>query len=415
MFVKDKNDLLTKNDSISANSTDLMETTEVPINFWKHKEYRREREGGKLMLTSGLSYFVRLIVMITHLHCPKILPCRMLSLAKLPWNRHETGEIFIGSLPRCFYTSIKKKLVLLEVLKKGVKLGELTAYDMDSFCNRTIFAGQKLLAGDSLMLSHELCAYPTSFIDQYVDLRQGTKSFMMTKLAVYITDQPVPDVKIADGNALLYYITWTKDGAVSVIAESMGFAFAQWYDQLSPTTCIVIPENYCVSDCGDRYLDVSLKSQKRSKRMGANTSLVYMSLSPRQHSRYENTSWGAPPTTLSKCSMGEGIKKVTGERYRCIWPWRSWHNNGQLCIETTFKCGENVFVTTDYTDVLIMLVYLMHKKKTTGNIYIKRFDGRFIDVRASTTMLGPKCSQLLGLHSVSGCDTNDYFFRKGKL
>ena len=34
---------------------------------------------------------------------------------------------------------------------------------------------------------------------------------------------------------------------------------------------------------------------------------------------------------------------------------------------------------------------------------------------ASTTMLGPKCSQLLGLHGVSGCDTNGYFFRKGNL
>ena len=44
-----------------------------------------------------------------------------------------------------------------------------------------------------------------------------------------------------------------------------------------------------------------------------------------------------------------------------------------------------------------------------------RFHGRVIDVRASTTMLDPKCSQLLRLHSVSGCDTNGYFFRKGNL
>ena len=46
---------------------------------------------------------------------------------------------------------------------------------------------------------------------------------------------------------------------------------------------------------------------------------------------------------------------------------------------------------------------------------MKRFHGRVIAMNASTTMLGSKCSQLLGLHRVSGCDTNGYLFRKGNL
>ena len=46
---------------------------------------------------------------------------------------------------------------------------------------------------------------------------------------------------------------------------------------------------------------------------------------------------------------------------------------------------------------------------------MNRFHGRVIDVKTSTTMLGPKCSQLLELHGVSGCDTNGYFCRKGDL
>ena len=44
-----------------------------------------------------------------------------------------------------------------------------------------------------------------------------------------------------------------------------------------------------------------------------------------------------------------------------------------------------------------------------------RFHGWVIDVKASITMFDPKFSQLLRLHSVSGCDTNGYFFRKGNL
>ena len=44
-----------------------------------------------------------------------------------------------------------------------------------------------------------------------------------------------------------------------------------------------------------------------------------------------------------------------------------------------------------------------------------RFHGRAIDVKAFTIMLDPKCPQLLRLHSLSGCETNGYFFRKGNL
>ena len=73
----------------------------------------------------------------------------------------ELVKSFIGSLPQGFSTSTKKNLVSLEVLKKGVKLGEL----MNFFFKRTILIGQKWLVEDSIMLSHELCVYPAAFID----------------------------------------------------------------------------------------------------------------------------------------------------------------------------------------------------------------------------------------------------------
>ena len=308
----------------------------------------------------------------------------------------------------------QKNLVSLEVLKKGVKLGELTAYDMDSFFNRTILIGQKLLVEDSTMLSHELCAYPASLIDQYGDLRQGTKSSLMAKLAVYITDQPVPDVEIADGNALLYHITWPQEGTVSVIAKSMGLR--------SGTTNYHPPlalSSHKIIVCQDRYLEVSPKSHERSKRKGANTPPEYelklsTTLPPRDHIMRSTTNKKVFHELLSKCSMGEGIE-VTGEQYRDYDHEEADITMVSYALEKLSNGAKNVFVTTDDTDVLILLMYFIHKTKPTGNIYMKRFDGRVTDVKASTTMLGPKCSQLLGLHSVSGCDTNGYFFRKGKL
>ena len=71
------------------------------------------------------------------------------------------------------------------------------------------------------MLSHELCAYPTSFLDQYGDLKQGTKSSLMAKLAIHITDQPVPDVEIADGNALLDHFTWPQNMLQSLLLQKL--------------------------------------------------------------------------------------------------------------------------------------------------------------------------------------------------
>ena len=73
-------------------------------------------------------------------------------------NRLEIGtklvKSFIYSLPgQGLYASIKTKVVSLEVLEKGVKLGELTAYDMDFFFKRTMLIGQKLLVVHFLSMS----------------------------------------------------------------------------------------------------------------------------------------------------------------------------------------------------------------------------------------------------------------------
>ena len=96
------------------------------------------------------------------------------------------------------------------------------------------------------------------FIDRYGDLRQGTKSSLMAKLAVYITYQPVSDVEIADRNTLLYHIAWPQNCTVSVIAESMD-------------------------------------SRLRSGTTNYHPPLAY-ELHSGLHSRHENKSRGAPPT-----------------------------------------------------------------------------------------------------------------------
>ena len=137
----------------------------------------------------------------------------------------------------------------------------------------------------------------------------------MAKLAVYITDQPAPDVKIADGNALLDHFTWPQNVTASVIAESMGSCLRCRTNNYHPPLTLS-SHKMCVRIVTFMFLD---ESHELSERKGANTPL-YMSLSSRQHSRHDSKSWGVLitrkyfPELLSKCSMGEGIE--TGERYR---------------------------------------------------------------------------------------------------
>ena len=112
------------------------------------------------------------------------------------------------------------------------------------------------------------CPWAASFIDQYGDLRQGTKSSLLAKLPVYITYQPVSDVEMADGNTLLYHIAWPQNGTVSIIAESMDSRLSSGTINYHPP--LALPSHKIIV-CQDRFLDVSPKSHERSKRMGANT------------------------------------------------------------------------------------------------------------------------------------------------
>ena len=100
-----------------------------------------------------ISYCVRLIVMTTPLQ--NVFNGRIANKNVYSHNCFKIGtklvKSFICSLPQGLYASIKTKLVSLEVLKKGVKLGKLTAYDMDFL--RKILIVQKLSVVHDLSMS----------------------------------------------------------------------------------------------------------------------------------------------------------------------------------------------------------------------------------------------------------------------
>ena len=53
--------------------------------------------------------------------------------------------------------------------------------------------------------------------------------------------------------------------------------------------------------------------------------------------------------------------------------------------------------------------------RVVAKIQMKKWSGDVLDINETVQRLGPKkCSQLLGIHALSGCDTVSYPFGKGK-
>ena len=72
-------------------------------------------------------------------------------------------------------------------------------------------------------------------------------------------------------------------------------------------------------------------------------------------------------------------------------------------------------ILRDDTDVFVLLVYWTSRMRVVDNIQMEKWNGDVLDVNKTIGQLGlRKCSQLLGLHALSGCDTVSYLFGKAK-
>ena len=116
--------------------------------------------------------------------------------------------------------------------------------------------------------------------------------------------------------------------------------------------------------CQDRYLVGSPKSHKRK---GASTPPAYelrlpTTLQPREQIMRSTTNKKVFLELLSKCPMGEEIEK-TGERYRDYDLEEAGITMVGSALEKLSNRAKNVFVTTDDTAVLILLIYFIQKKK----------------------------------------------------
>ena len=74
----------------------------------------------------------------------------------------------------------------------------------------------------------------------------------------------------------------------------------------------------------------------------------------------------------------------------------------------------HIQVLSDDTDIFVLLVYFTWYYNPTAKISMKKYNGQFIDINATLSKYGDKCSNILATHSLSGCDSVSYPYRKGK-
>jgi hypothetical protein len=174
----------------------------------------------------------------------------------------EMERDFVKSLPNGFHNPITGRVKTMEIMKRGIKVGEKTIYDMEALFSRLLIVGQSRNVSIASVFEYELCGVPPSILDEYGLLRKGNKSNLLKRLAILSTEPCPPDEVIVDAGQLLYHIVWPCGGTVSTVATSM-------------ETRLQAYRGIPIKVIFDRYGSVSAKDHERSRRAGGDSAGTY--------------------------------------------------------------------------------------------------------------------------------------------
>lgn len=315
---------------------------------------------------------------------------------------------FRNALPSRFHGKISSPVKTMEQLKRGMKVGGKTVFDLEAIFLRILMVGQQRQLQLAPIFQYELCAVPPSLIDEYGCLRKGNKSALANRLGVQQPNAPSPDTVIVDAQQLLYHIVWPHGGDASTLAETMKQRLSRYP---------VDTEQVLVFD---KYKDVSAKDHERVRRGGEGSTdynLTVNSPLPKRQAILKNThNKRELSRILSTFNLGERITIDSQE------DGGFGHDEADVTMIAYLlqaaEFGKTVIrILCDDTDVFVLLVYWVWKMElhSTCIVQMERWNGVILDINETCLELGPKCLQLPGMHALSGCDTVSYPFGIGKI
>ena len=133
------------------------------------------------------------------------------------------AAVLSAEMPGGFHKPLKKAVVTMEIGKKGLKVSNGHAFDMEKLYARLLVISQNRDIHLQDLFRFELAPVPSALFDGYGDMRKGTKSTLVSKLTVTssvgLPLEPV-DLEIVDGNEALYHVLWPKIGTVKQFADT---------------------------------------------------------------------------------------------------------------------------------------------------------------------------------------------------
>lgn len=84
-------------------------------------------------------------------------------------------------------------------------------------------------------------------------------------------------------------------------------------------------------------------------------------------------------------------------------------------LKAVAEGAQTIRILNDDTDVFVLLVYWTSRMRVVAKNQMEKWNGDVLDINETVQRLGPReCSQLIGIHALSGCDTVSYPFGKAK-
>ena len=229
---------------------------------------------------------------------------------------------------------------------------------------------------------------------------------LVKSLSVSAMTPCAPNLVLVDAGQLLYHVVWPVSGTTGDLAASFGTRLAH-YPPVSKK--IILFDRYDQDAPSAKDHERTRRGRAKDVRLTPNTLLPC-----REVILHNSKNKNLLNNILCSYPLPHNIQLVN--MLDCVVT----HDEADvtLCsymLKAVAEGAQTIRILSDDTDVFVLLVYWTSRMRVVAKIQMEKWNGDVLDINETVHRLGPrKCSQLLGIHALSGCDTVSYPFGKGK-
>ena len=232
------------------------------------------------------------------------------------------------------------------------------------------------------------------------------KAVLVKSLSVSVMTPCAPNVVLVDAGQLLYHVVWPVSGTTGDLATSFGTRLAHY-----PPVCkkIILFDRYDQDAPSAKDHERTRRGRAKEVCLTSNTLLPCREVilhNSKNKNLLNNILCSYPlPHNIQLVNMLDCV--VTRDEADVT-----------LCsymLKAVAEDAQTIRILSDDTDVFVLLVYSTSRMRVVAKIQMEKWNGDVLDINETVQRLGPrKCSQRLGIHALSGCDTVSCPFGKGK-